>query len=63
MQSEVSQKEKTNIIYVESEEIGADDLIYKAKIETDIENKHRDAKGGCGGGWDELSLGLTYRNY
>ena len=50
MQSEVSQKEKTNIIYVESEEIGADDLIYKAKIETDIENKHRDAKGGCGGG-------------
>ena len=36
-------------IYVESEKIGIDDLIYKAEIETDVENKRMDAKGERGG--------------
>ena len=38
---------------MESEKNGTDDLIYKAEIDTDVENKHMDTKGG-GGGWDEL---------
>ena len=54
IQSEVSQKEKNRYcilmhIYVESEKIGIDDLIYKAEIETDVENKRMDAKGERGG--------------
>ena len=40
---------------MEAEEIGVDDLIYKAEIETDIENKRMDTKGGSWG-WDELRV-------
>ena len=41
-------------MYVESEKIGVDDLIYKAKIETYVENKHMDTKGegGSGMNWE-----------
>ena len=33
---------------MESENIGIDDLIYKAEIETDVENKCMDTKGERG---------------
>ena len=32
---------------------GIDDLICKAEIDTDVENKYMDTKGGSGE-WDEL---------
>ena len=44
---EVSQREKTNIVYVESgKKIGIDDLIYKGRNrDTDTENKRLDTEG------------------
>ena len=54
IQSEVSQKEKnkyrilTHICGMQKN--GRDEPICKAEIETDIENKHMDTKGGKGGG-------------
>ena len=41
---------------MESEKIGIDDLVYKAEIKTDIENKHMDTK-------EEAGVGLTYIHY
>ena len=38
---------------MESEKIGIEDLICKAEIDTDVENKSMDTKGERGG-WDEL---------
>ena len=40
---------------MEAEEISVDDFIYKAEIETDIEKKRMDIKGGSWG-WDELRV-------
>ena len=39
---------------MESEKIEIDDLIYKAEVDTDIENKHMDTKGerGVGMNWE-----------
>ena len=53
-----AKKRKTNTvyscIYVESEKIGIDDLIYKAENrDTDVKSKHIDTKGE-GKEWDEL---------
>ena len=58
MQSEVSQKEvnKCHIlmhIYVESEKIGIDDIIYKAEIETQTQRMNVWIPRGKGR-WDEL---------
>ena len=43
---------------MESEKIGIDDLIYKAEIETDVENKSMDNKGGRGGGGMNWEIGI-----
>ena len=57
IQSEVSQKEKNKYCILMHicgiQKNGVDDLICKAEIETDVENKSMDTKGGKGG-WDEL---------
>ena len=43
---------------MESEKIGIDDLIYKAEIETDVENKSMDNKGERGGGGMNWEIGI-----
>ena len=57
IQSEISQKEKnkynilTHICGIQKN--GTDEPVRKAEIETDVENKHMDTKGGKQG-WDEV---------
>ena len=57
IQSEVSQKEKNKYRVISLicgiQKNDTDEFIYKAEIESDVENKHMDTKGGSGG-WDEL---------
>ena len=59
-QSEVSQKEKnkyrilTHICGIQKN--GTDEPVFKAEIDTDVENKRMDTKGGkcVGAWWDEM---------
>ena len=57
----------TNIVYqctyVESEKTGTENLIYKAEIDTDIENKPMDTKEKRGGMGGVGRLGLTHIHY
>ena len=57
LQSEVSQKEKSKYCMLTHicgiQKSGIDDLICKTEIDTDVENKGTDPKGGSGE-WDEL---------
>ena len=43
---------------MESEKIGIDNLIYKAEIETDVENKSMDTKGGKRVGGMNWEIGI-----
>ena len=58
IQSEISQKEKNKYHMISLicgiQKHGTNELIYKAEIETEVENKFTDTKVGGKGGWDEL---------
>ena len=61
IQSEVSQKEKNKyriLMHIcGTQKNGTGELVCRAEIETDVENKHMDTKGGKRQGWwwcDEL---------
>ena len=62
IQSEVSQKEENKYHILThicgTQKNGTDEPVCRAEIETDVENKRMDTKGGSEGGWgwwcDEL---------